>query len=81
MKRVAKIGYSMRSKISPPQPEAEKVPGPGSYKENNFFSPSGAVFMSKYANHKATRFDSGGERFKKFESPNPGPGRYDTSTT
>ena len=30
MKKVAKIGYSMRGKIIHPQPEAEKVPGPGS---------------------------------------------------
>ena len=30
MKKIAKIGYSMRGKIIPPQPEAEKVPGPGS---------------------------------------------------
>lgn len=29
MKKMTKIGYSLRSKIKPPQPEAEKVPGPG----------------------------------------------------
>ena len=29
MKKVAKIGFTMRGKIIPPQSEAEKVPGPG----------------------------------------------------
>lgn len=88
MKKVAKIGYSLRSKITPPQPEAEKVPGPGTCttmlyldKENNFFNQTGTLFVSKHANHKASRFDSGGLRFKGYDNPNPGPGNYDTSST
>jgi len=35
--------------------------------------------MSKHHNHKAIKFDSGPERFKRCISPNPGPGRYNTS--
>jgi hypothetical protein len=29
LKKVGKIAYSLRGKIIPPQPEAEKIPGPG----------------------------------------------------
>ena len=88
MKKIAKIGYTMRGKIIPPQPEAEKVPGPGSCKhsaksdqDSKFFREDGNVFNSKYHNHKAALFNSGGSRFKAIEDENPGPGCYSSAST
>ena len=75
MKKVAKIGYTMRGKIIPPQSEAEKVPGPGqctfdvtSDDESGFFKENAQVFNSKYHNHKAACFNSGGDRFRRKDN-------------
>ena len=32
LKKASKVAYSLRGKIKPPQPETEKVPGPGACK-------------------------------------------------